>query len=133
MLLLQGINDHTIPRWPPDKDSNWWDGYIYASDFAVLKAYREHNHCFNPEPRGMDLPQKVQGESLSCTEYGYDSQLKRARNGHRIWWNAIYDESEEYNVIALTWLSSDTSLEYQRLEVMMQYYASQCDIPMLMI
>lgn len=97
MLLLQGINDHTIPRWPR-KDAKWWDGFIYASDYAVLQAYREHNHCFNPEPRAMDLPPKVQGESLSCTEYGYDSQLKRARN-FIIFHEMQYLESEEFDIM----------------------------------
>lgn len=97
MLLLQGINDHTIPHWP-HKDAKWWDGFIYASDYAVLQAYREHNHCFNPEPRAMDLPPKVQGESLSCTEYGYDSQLKRARN-FIIFHEMQYLESEEFDIM----------------------------------
>lgn len=72
MLLLQGLRDHTIPRHQPSRSTSWWDGYIYASDAAVVEAYKDYNRCSNDRPRKLEPPRQVHSQALSCTEYGYD-------------------------------------------------------------
>lgn len=71
MLLLQGLSDQTIPRHRP-RSTSWWDGYIYASDAAVVEAYKDYNRCPNDSPRTLEPPRKVDSQALSCMEYGYD-------------------------------------------------------------
>ena len=47
-------------------------GYIYASDAAVVEAYKDYNRCSNDSPRTLELPWKLQNQALSCMEYGYE-------------------------------------------------------------
>ena len=41
MILLQGKDDETIPAHTPASSVSWWDGYYYANDTAVLRAYKD--------------------------------------------------------------------------------------------
>lgn len=47
-------------------------GYIYASDAAVVEAYKDYNRCPNDSPRTLEPPRKVDSQALSCMEYGYE-------------------------------------------------------------
>ena len=48
-------------------------GYIYASDAAVVEAYKDYNRCSNDRPRKLEPPRQVHSQALSCTEYGYEA------------------------------------------------------------
>ncbi|CAK9011866.1 Probable feruloyl esterase C (Ferulic acid esterase C-2) [Durusdinium trenchii] len=72
MVLFQGNKDWTLPAKTPKPHARWWDGYIYASDTAVRKAYKDYNKCSNQGPRPFVQPPHVHSQQMSCTEYGYD-------------------------------------------------------------
>jgi len=71
MMLLQGRMDHTIPAHTPAANVDWWDGYYYADEMAVVNAYKAYDHCLNSEPRRFSIPHGAGSQNLSCVEYGY--------------------------------------------------------------